>query len=120
MYALVMLVTKVAILFLYGRIFLSHKGNGFDWALRTFMAVLVAFYGTTMLIKIWECTPRERILDPSVPGHCLSISSLVHASGLFNWLTDILNFFIPIQALWRLQMSARAKVGIAAVFTLGF
>lgn len=119
-YGLVMLIVKTAILLFYRRIFLTQKGELFDWVLRVFMAIIIIFYGTTTLIKIWLCAPREKIWDHSVPGHCLSISSLFNASGLFNWLTDILILLIPVKTLWRLQMSARKKAGIAAVFTLGF
>ena len=115
-----MLLAKAAILVYYRRIFLTRKGDFFDWALRIFMAILIIFYITTMLAKIWACSPRERIWNRDIPGKCLSIPSLFNASGLFNWITDILMLLIPVKALWKLQMNARTKAGIATVFTLGF
>lgn len=115
-----MLLVKAAILVYYRRIFLSRKGDSFDWVLRVFMAILIIFYTTTMLAKIWACSPRKKIWDPTVDGKCLSIPSLFNASGLFNWITDILMLLIPVKALWKLQMNARTKAGIATVFTLGF
>ncbi|KAL8878131.1 MAG: hypothetical protein Q9198_003998 [Flavoplaca austrocitrina] len=120
LYSLVMLLVKAAILVYYRRIFLTRKGDIFDWVLRIFMAILIIFYITTMLAKIWACSPRERIWDRDIPGKCLSIPSLFNASGLFNWITDILMLLIPVKALWKLQMNARTKAGIATVFTLGF
>ncbi|CAL8576539.1 hypothetical protein XPA_002415 [Xanthoria parietina] len=119
-YGVVMPAVKTAILLFYRRIFLSRKGGLFDWTLRVFIAIIILFYGTTTLLKIGLCTPREKIWDRSVPGHCLNVSKLFDASGLFNWLTDILMLLVPVKTLWGLQMSARKKVGIAAVFTLGF
>ncbi|KAL8990812.1 MAG: hypothetical protein Q9169_008031 [Polycauliona sp. 2 TL-2023] len=109
-----------SILVFYRRIFLSQKGDYFDWVLRIFMVVLIIFYTSTTLAKIWACDPRDRIWDRQIPGRCLSISGLFNASGLFNWITDILMILIPVKALWKLQMTTRAKAGIAAVFTLGF
>ncbi|KAL8666783.1 MAG: hypothetical protein Q9168_007419 [Polycauliona sp. 1 TL-2023] len=73
-----------------------------------------------MFAKVWACSPREKIWNRTVPGTCLSVSGLFNASGLFNWITDILMLLIPVKALWKLQMTTRAKAGIAAVFTLGF
>ena len=110
----------MAILLLYRRVFLTHKGGFFDWVLRVFITILTLFYVTTTFVKIWECSPRERIWNRSVPGHCINISSLLNASGLFNSITDLIILLVPVQFVRRLRTSARKKVGVVAVFTVGF
>lgn len=84
------------------------------------MAILVLFYLATFLVKIWECNPRERIWDRSIPGKCVNVSSLLNVSGLFNTLTDIMILLIPIKSVWNLNMTTKRKVGVVAAFTVGF
>lgn len=119
-YAPVILGTKIAIILLYRRVFLPHKGGSFDWFLRLFIIILTIFYLSTMCVKIWECSPREKIWNASIPGHCVNVSSLLNASGLFNCITDIMMLLIPVKSVWRLHMSLRQKVGVVAIFTVGF
>ncbi|KAI4218973.1 MAG: hypothetical protein LQ349_008498 [Xanthoria aureola] len=119
-YAPVILDTKVAILLLYRRVFLPHRGGIFDWILRVFIGVLVGFYLATTLVKIWECNPREKIWNTSIPGRCVNVSSLLNTSGLFNSITDVMILLVPVKFVWNLQLSRRQKVGVVAVFTIGF
>ena len=119
-YAPTILCTKLAILFLYRRVFLPHRGTLFDWALRVFMAILVLFYIATAIVEIWECTPREKIWNKSSPGTCVDVSSLLNTSGLFNTITDLMVLLVPIKSVWNLRMTTKRKIGVAAVFTVGF
>lgn len=120
LYGLVILDTKIALLLLYRRIFLPHRGGIFDWMLRTFIVILIGFYLTTTIVKIWACSPREKIWNPSVPGRCVSIPRLLNTSGLFNDVTDVILLFIPVRSVWKLQMSTKRKAGVIALFTVGF
>ncbi|KAL9602062.1 MAG: hypothetical protein Q9219_002058 [cf. Caloplaca sp. 3 TL-2023] len=81
---------------------------------------MTGFYVATTLVKVWECIPRERIWNKDVQGHCISVSSLLNTSGIFNSATDIMILLVPIKSVWRLQMSTARKVGVAAIFTVGF
>ena len=119
-YAPTILAAKLAILYIYRRVFVPRRWGIFDWTLRIFMAILVLFYLATFLVKIWECNPRERIWDRSIPGKCVNVSSLLNVSGLFNTLTDIIILLIPIKSVWNLNMTTKRKVGVVAAFTVGF
>ena len=113
------LFTKLAILLLYRRVFLVHKGNNFDWITRGFMVILVAYYTALTLVKIFECTPREKIWYTKIEGTCVNKSALLNSSGLFNTITDFMLLFIPIRSVWQLKMSTSRKWAIVSVFTLG-
>lgn len=119
-YAPTILAAKLAILYIYRRVFVPRRWGIFDWTLRIFMAILVLFYVATFLVKIWECNPRERIWDRSIPGKCVNVASLLNTSGLFNTLTDIIILLIPIKSVWNLNMTTKRKMGVVAAFTVGF
>ena len=119
-YAPTILAAKLAILYIYRRVFVPRRWGIFDWTLRIFMAILVCFYLATFLVKIWECNPRERIWNRSIPGKCVNVSSLLNASGLFNTLTDIIILLIPVKSVWNLNMTTKRKVGVVGAFTVGF
>ena len=114
-----MLCTKLAILLLYRRIFLPLRGGFFDWLLRLFMLILGLFYFATTIVKIWECSPRARIWNKSIPGTCVNVSSLLNTSGLFNMVTDVLILLVPVKSVWNLQMTRKRKLGVVLVFTVG-
>ena len=119
-YAPTILAAKLAILYIYRRVFVPRRWGIFDWTLRMFMAMLILFYVATFLVKIWECNPRERIWNRSLPGKCVNIASLLNTSGLFNTLTDIIILLIPVKSVWNLNMTKKRKMGVVAAFTVGF
>lgn len=114
-----MLSTKLAILLLYRRVFLPQRGGFFDWVLRLFMLILGLFYFATTIVKIWECSPRARIWDKSIPGTCIDIPALLNTSGLFNMVTDVLILLVPVKSVWNLHMTRKRKLGVILVFTVG-
>lgn len=63
------------------------------------MAILILFYVATAIVKIWECTPREKIWSKSVPGTCIYVSSLLNTSGLFNTITDTMILLVPVKSV---------------------
>lgn len=119
-YGAVILLTKLSILLLYRRVFVATSGTFLDWLLRGFMAILILFYFSTDIVKIWECLPRESIWNKSVKGTCVNVSALLNTSGLFNTITDVMILLIPVKSVWSLQMDLQRKLGIMAVFTVGF
>lgn len=118
-YAPIILCTKLAILLLYRRVFVPVKGGFFDWTIRIFMTILIGFYIATTLVKIWECSPREKIWNKSIPGTCIDVSSLLNISGLFNTITDIIILLVPVKAVWNMRMRKKQKVAVVLVFTVG-
>ena len=83
------------------------------------MIIITIFYVTTTFIKVWECIPRARIWDTSIPGTCLNISKILNASGTFNSVSDVVILLVPVKAVWSLQMKRKRKAAVIAVFTVG-
>ncbi|KAI4145164.1 MAG: hypothetical protein LQ340_006381 [Diploschistes diacapsis] len=118
-YAVVICIAKVAILCLYRRVFSTHKWSLFDLVIMVLIGIMIIFYTTTSFLKIFQCTPRARIYDRSIPGTCIDSFAVFNASGYFNTVTDFLMFFLPVWAVWNLKVSARKKVLVVLAFTFG-
>jgi hypothetical protein len=112
-------VTKLAILAQYRRVFSPRRFSPFDITIMVLIVVVILFYGSTSFVKIFECHPRARIFNKAVPGSCVDTSTLLNASGCFNTLTDFLILFLPVKAVWDLNMSKQKKLIVVLVFTFG-
>ncbi|KAI0097508.1 hypothetical protein GGR51DRAFT_578051 [Nemania sp. FL0031] len=118
-YGVAICIAKVSILWLYRRVFSPIRYSRFDMLIVFLIVILCLFYTATNIAKIWECVPREKIFDPKIPGHCINTSTLLVVSGLFNTITDFIILFLPIQAVWGMQMNLRNKLTVVLVFTFG-
>ncbi len=78
------------------------------------------FYLADLFVEIFQCVPRSKIFNPAIPGHCVNINDAVIVTACINITSDILIFVLPMLKIWRLQMPSRKKVGVSAVFALGF
>ncbi|CAG8981906.1 hypothetical protein HYALB_00009160 [Hymenoscyphus albidus] len=121
-YGICMLTCKLTILTIYRRVFLPHhktQKSYFHLILRVLEAILIAFYFSITVVKIFECNPRERIWKRSLPGTCININAMLNSSGMFNFITDVLILLVPVKSVWGLNMSRGKKVRVVAVFTFG-
>ncbi|KAL1870762.1 hypothetical protein Daus18300_005082 [Diaporthe australafricana] len=120
LYGITICMAKLAILCLYRRVFSVHRRSQFDITVIGLMVLLVLFYVATVIIKIFECLPRARIWDPSVPGHCIDMSMLLNVSGIFNTVTDLILVMMPFKVVWNLKlMTLKQKASVILAFTFG-
>ena len=118
-YIIGMLFTKLAILTQLKSIF---KSTTKDWMYCLFvllMSLVVAYNFATALVLIFQCIPREKIWNTTIPGQCINPEASTIASGVFNFVLDLLIFVLPIYAIFRLRMTLKRKLGICAVFAIG-
>ncbi|MCJ1386413.1 hypothetical protein MMC17_009539 [Xylographa soralifera] len=108
---------KLSCLILYRRIFYPSKTM--RWLCFCGMAFIGAAYFAFFMASILDCMPVVRHWDPLVPGHCLPSGTTAYGSGALNVVTDIFVVFLPLRAIWRLQMKFSRKVKVMAVFGLG-
>ena len=120
MYSLVICIAKVAVLCLYRRVFSPRRWSLFDLSIVALIVIMVIFYTITCFVKIFECTPREKIYNPSIPGTCLSSYAIIGASGIFNTVTDVLILLLPVRAVWNLKTTLGKKIVVVLAFTFGF
>lgn len=118
-YTPTILFVKWGILLLYRRVFVVYKGSLLDWSTQILIFVVFGFEVAAIFIKIWKCVPREKIWDEHLDGHCVNFAGFMISSGVFNTATDIIILFLPIKAVWNLQMSTKTKFGVVSIFTIG-
>ncbi|KAI0973737.1 hypothetical protein F4678DRAFT_459226 [Xylaria arbuscula] len=112
-------IAKISVLCLYRRIFSPVRWSVFDLIIVFLIIILALFYTATTIVKIWECVPRDKIFDSTLPGSCVNISTLLNVSGLFNTITDFIMLLLPLKTVWSMKMSVRKKTVVVLVFTLG-
>ncbi len=80
---------------------------------------ILATYIGLLLTSILGCLPVEKHWNPTVPGHCLPPGSTAYSSGALNVVSDIFVVFLPLPALWRLNMKLSRRLKVMTVFGLG-
>lgn len=118
-YSISLCTTKISILLLILRIFLSVQRNLWWWLTQSLIVLNTIFYVIFFFIPIFLCSPRSKIWNPAVPGRCLNIDDLYIASAAFNMISDISMLSVPIYLIWNLQMSVRRKIGVSLIFGTG-
>lgn len=118
-YGVAICVTKLAILCLYRRVFSIYPRSTFDVTVIVMIVILVLYYVATVIAKIWECVPRSRAWDQSIPGHCIDTLMLVNVDGVFNAVTDFIMVIMPLGVVWNLSMKFTKKLHVVLAFTFG-
>ena len=112
-------IIKTTILLLYLRVFSAHKRSTLSIIIRICIAINGLFYTAITIVKIWQCSPRERAWNKSIAGNCVDVSALLYVSSIFNIVSDIIVLLLPVKGLWSLQLNRKRKLYIYAVFTVG-
>lgn len=118
MLCIVTLFTRASIILLYERIFAPNRIS------RLYIITQFMFYfniATTivlMFIFIFECIPRPKLWDPTIPGHCLDPFAIYYSTGILNISIDTVLFILPQYSIWNLQMSWKRKAKVSAAFVV--
>ncbi|KAL6719525.1 hypothetical protein ACLMJK_003766 [Lecanora helva] len=108
--------TKLAILFLYLRLFPQQWLRQSCWVTGT-----IVFVGSLAfaIASIFECNPIHKLWDRKQPGTCFNIGASWYAYAAFNALADIVIIVLPMVPIWKLQLRWPQKAAIAGVFLTG-
>lgn len=86
----------------------------------TLLAILlIGFYSSTALVKVFECTPREKIFHPEISGNCINTDVLLNICDAFDAVTDLVILLLPVKTVWELDLESVKKAGVWAVLALG-
>ena len=112
---------RLSILLQYLRIFApTRKGNMF-----IFVGVHICiwsnliFYFVETIFDITMCTPRKKIWNPLLPGHCFNVDASIQASAIFNVFSDFAILILPIRSVWRLHLPLKKKILMTMIFATG-
>ncbi|KAL8798985.1 MAG: hypothetical protein Q9182_006230 [Xanthomendoza sp. 2 TL-2023] len=122
LYVLGTMLAKLSLLLFLYRIFrVERKFRIAAWTLGT---ILVGWTVISFFLMIFACRPLKASwdvmvqLDPKTKCKPAAYNTL-NIQGICNILTDFGLLFLPIPMVWKLQMSLKKKLGVAAVFATG-
>lgn len=120
LYIVCILTLKFSILLQYLRIFVpTRKGNGIVfWACTLLIVANTIFYIIELFLAILQCNPRESSWNHRIPGTCIGIENIVYTAA-FNVASDVIILVLPLNRIWRLNMSLKRKFGVSGIFTTG-
>lgn len=116
MYKINIGLTKISILLLYLRIFIT------DWFQRTcriFIAIVIAFTFGTVISSVFQCAPIAFAFDKTKKGTCIDLTAFWYANAAFNILSDITIILLPVPVVKKLQLPPQQKVLLCGIFAIG-
>ena len=118
-YAPLIFITKLSILLQYISIFVpTHRSHLFYW-IYALIWINFLFYLADTLVEIFQCVPRDKIWDPTLPGRCVNVDIAFTTTAVVNVISDFSILLLPLGRVWQLQMSTRRKLIVSAVFATG-
>ncbi|CAD6566144.1 MAG: hypothetical protein ASARMPREDX12_007561 [Alectoria sarmentosa] len=110
--------TKLSVLLFYKRVF---RGNTFNAAVWTMISIIGVWFVAFFFANLLQCYPIELNWEASgaQATSCIQTNTMYLAQAWTDVLTDVMILSLPIPCIWALQMPARHKVGVTAIFLLG-
>ncbi|KAH2536824.1 hypothetical protein KXW97_006545, partial [Aspergillus fumigatus] len=105
-YGPLIFITKLSILLLYLRVFAPSFRSKTFFCIHALIWLNFGFYFADTIVKIFECSPRAKIWDKTLKGHCININIPIIVTSSINVASDFLILVLPIVSVWRLQMRA--------------
>ena len=120
LFSFIMFFIKLAILLQYLRAFVPLKQrNWMFWACHILIWLNFLFYSIFFFFVIFACSPTEKLWKPWIEGNCFDhLAFMINASVIYT-ISDILIVILPQPIIWKLQISARRKIGLSAIFAVG-
>ena len=111
-----MLPTKLSILTLYIRIFVTRT---FRAVALVVALVCVAWCIGGMVPTIFLCHTLAKEWDVTDPGGCHNPEATFMAVTISNLLTDVIVLVLPVAAVWNLKLSLRHRLIVSGIFLVG-
>ncbi|MCJ1403436.1 hypothetical protein MMC11_006659 [Xylographa trunciseda] len=111
-----LLMTKISLLILYHRIFITP---GFRLATKVLGVVMILWWIGTFLADTLICIPISSNWDPTVPAHCGNKQLLAKIPPIPWIATDLIVLLMPVPMVWKLHLPRLQRIGLAGLFLLG-
>ncbi|MCJ1396873.1 hypothetical protein MMC11_000063 [Xylographa trunciseda] len=117
LYVFTLLGYKLAILFLYLRLF--NIDRIFRYVTYAVMTFVVGYLLCNFITQVAGCRPISKFWSPVTPGYCYDSIKADLAFGSMNWISDFAIFALPWPIVWKLQLTRKEKIGVSLVFMSG-
>ncbi|KAL0933657.1 uncharacterized protein CTRU02_210456 [Colletotrichum truncatum] len=111
---------KIALVLFYKRI--AAPGTKLQVIYNVTIVLLVASWATIFFHIIFQCYPHNKrwSLDPTYQCNPTDAEINYWLTILLNIGSDVVTISLPISMVLKLQMKMKQKLGVAAIFALGF
>ncbi|KAG5769326.1 hypothetical protein H9Q72_003420 [Fusarium xylarioides] len=111
---------KIALVLFYKR--LAAPGTKLQIIYNVTLGLLVIFWATIFFHIIFQCFPHDKrwSQDPNYQCDPKEAEKNYWLTVILNIGTDVITISLPITMVMKLQMKTKQKIGVAAIFALGF
>ena len=113
-------VAKLSVLLQLQQIFVASRRQRVFFIIQALIWSSLVFNLGYTFMTIFECVPRHKLWDPTVPGKCISFNVLLILPATVNLVFDLLLAVLPIYLVLQMQMTLKKKLAIVAIFSSGF
>ena len=115
-YAFTVTATKLSLLCLYRRIFISKRFQQVSSIIR---GLCVIWWLVFTIVALIPCRPVRKAWLPQLPGHCYNASIFILSANILDLVFDLSVLVLPIKPILNLQMSQSRKTLLCAIFLVG-
>lgn len=109
---------KLTLLLQYYRL-MSVSNMGIVFLVAIFIVCLWTV--SQIFVMLLMCIPLQRVWDRTVQGSCgPKVLTLWYFNGIFNIVSDVVIFMLPLPVLCELQLPRSQKLCLIGIFCLGF
>ncbi|KAK2027147.1 hypothetical protein LX32DRAFT_621229 [Colletotrichum zoysiae] len=116
LYVIVLIMAKLSIVALFGRLFPDHR---FQILNKSVMAFLICHGLVFFLVIMFQCTPISGVWNPTTDQKCVDIQNVALASAILGIIEDFFILGMPIQQLRNLQLGKKKKLAVCFMLSLG-
>ncbi|KAK2009677.1 hypothetical protein LZ32DRAFT_661043 [Colletotrichum eremochloae] len=115
-YVVVLILAKLSIMALFGRLFPDRRFQIFN---KLIIAFLICHGLVFFFIIMFQCTPIAGIWNHTIRQHCVDITAVALASAILSIIEDLVILAMPIQQLRNLQLKFKKKLAVGFMLSLG-
>lgn len=120
LYCPIIFAAKLAILLQIKHVFVTSRKSVRSYLVQLLIWSNALWYIINIFMLAFQCSPRAKIWNPSLPGHCFtSFYTVNFVAAVLNVISDVAMLVMPILWVWKLQMAWKRKVGISLIFASG-
>ncbi|KXT08850.1 hypothetical protein AC579_1482, partial [Pseudocercospora musae] len=117
LYIPLMALAKFSLLVFYRRLSMD---TWFRWAVYGTMVFVIGYSIALFFGLLFACTPLQMNWDITITdGHCANKGVMYLSTAGLNAATDVILLVMPIPMVSKLQVPARQKIGLLAMFAIG-
>ncbi|KAJ4418763.1 hypothetical protein N0V82_005328 [Gnomoniopsis sp. IMI 355080] len=114
MYNVTMVAVKFSFCFLYLRLFPMLK-----YRVCAIAGFILTFGCTFIIVGLLQCTPMEKIWEPTHPGTCLNTTAIFLSNAGLHIFSDVMLLILPITQVVKLKVELVMKLSLISIFMLG-